>query len=67
MKTPLRITIQTFGSRPHQSGRPGNESGRHFSYFGYSQKEPNPHGPVVEHVRDGKPLTALGRKLLGAA
>jgi hypothetical protein len=66
MNEPLRITISTYGARPHQSGRgPGNESGKHFSYFGYSEKEPNPHGPVVEHVRDGKALTAVGRKLLG--
>ena len=68
MTEPLRFTIQTFGARPHQNGKgPGNESGKHFFYFGFSEKGENPHGPVIEHVRDGKPLTALGKKLLGVA
>jgi hypothetical protein len=66
MNTPLRITIQTFGSRSHQSGKGIDARGSSGIRISYESTAPPP-GPLVEHVRDGKPLTALGRKLLGAA
>jgi hypothetical protein len=64
---PLRITINTFGSRAHQVGRgPGNNNPR--SGGTWSTRSPNEErydGPVTVHVQDGKPLTPLGKKLLG--
>jgi len=62
MREPLRMTIRVHGARPHQMG--GDTRTEH-TYFNLSEKGENPHGPVVEHVRDGKPVTALGKKLLG--
>jgi len=66
MNEPLRITIQTHGARAHQSGNgPGREGQAGGSRYRGIPDEVYPHGPVEVHVRDGKPVTALGRKLLG--
>ncbi len=62
MNEPLRITVRVFGAHSHQRGNP---DGKYTGYFNLSEKGENPHGPVVEHVRDGKALTAYGKKLLG--
>lgn len=67
-RLPLRITVNRFGGRAHQIGNgPQSEAGRgsgsHSSWEGVDM----PTGEVVVHVRDGKPVTALGRKILGLA
>lgn len=66
MNEPLRITIQTFGGRAHQSGKSSESRGSSGIRICYAENK-QPNGPVIEHVKDGKPLTALGRKILGVA
>lgn len=61
---PLRVTIQTHGARPHQSGKGPDSRGSSGLRICY-ESERYPHGPVIEHVRDGIPMTAKGRALLG--
>ena len=64
---PLRISIREYGSRAHQVG---NGPGHGDSWGGggrmHSWEElREPHGECVVHVREGKPVTAKGRLLLG--
>jgi hypothetical protein len=61
----LRFTITVYDGRPHQSGRSGG-SGivRDSRHRLLRETSENPHGPVVEHVSNGKPLTMRGKKLL---
>jgi hypothetical protein len=64
----LRFTITVYDARPHQSGRSGGagivRDGRHRQIRETSE---NPHGPVIEHVSNGKPLTVRGQQLLRQA
>ena len=64
MNEPLRISIQVHGSRAHQIGNGPGRDGQQGSGHRWVEKEVYPHGPVTVHVVDGKPVTALGRKLL---
>lgn len=65
MNEPLRITIREHGGRSHQIGNGPGGDGKRGNAFRYNEPEVHPHGDVVVHVQDGKPVTALGRKLLG--
>lgn len=63
------IRINVYGGRAHQIGHgPTTETGRG-SYWHRLNGESGdmPTSVVTVHVKDGKPLTALGRKLLGMA
>ena len=62
---PLRFRIREFGARPHQTGRgPGSEAGRGSGLRRLHESEECQPGPLVVHVRDGKPVTARGKQLL---
>jgi hypothetical protein len=65
----MSFLFREYGARPHQNGRgPGNDAPGHYGsgYFNLSQRAGSP-GPLIEHVKDGKPLTALGKKLVAVA
>lgn len=64
MIEPLRITIREHGARAHQVGHGPGRDGQVGSGYRFVEAEVHPHGPVTIHVVDGKPVTALGRKLL---
>ena len=64
---PLRISIREYGSRAHQVGNGpgrGDSSGGGGHMHSWEELR-EPHGECVVHVREGKPVTALGRRLLG--
>jgi len=65
-RQPLRITVNRFGGRAHQLGHgPQSEAGRGSGAHSSWEGTECPTGQVVVHVRDGKPVTALGKRLLG--
>lgn len=68
MNEPIRFSVQRFGGRAHQLGNgPASEGGKGSGSYGWNESGDRPQGECVVHVRDGKPVTAWGRKLLGLA
>ncbi len=65
---PLRVSIKRHGARAHQIGSAssgdGRGSGMRPSFAQGSDCAPS---QGVVHVKDGKPVTALGRKLMEGA